>query len=301
MMNKGDDLQEKKLRGSGGYVYAKVTEEEQRRGNLGGPELFLAGVGRLDEARFSKYYCSKCEREYKGSPTINYENPNEQLGEGVTLIEIGAYKCGTCNSILAQYRKFERPSPNTISTTVENNNALPKAQSPDVHHNDEASVDSLSQQSKAADVNASSVVNNHTLPNNASSITKATPLTTQQGFVPIQSLVGMPAYDSEAVLVGRVKEIGLRRSLEGQVQITVKISKKDNDNIMESSFNQTDEVMWSDISKIGDVVLLAATAKKKERTTNDNQQLSNKRKCTSCGYQNEMDAIFCEECGNKLI
>ena len=49
MITEGDDLREKKLRGSGGYVFAKITEEEQKKGNLGGPELFIAGVGRLDE------------------------------------------------------------------------------------------------------------------------------------------------------------------------------------------------------------------------------------------------------------
>jgi hypothetical protein len=113
MINKGNDLQEKKLRGSGGYVYAKVTEDDQRRGNLGGPDLFLAGVGRLDEKRFSKYYCNKCEREYEGSPMVNYENPNEQLGEGVTLIEKGEYMCKTCNNVLAQYRKFDTPAANS--------------------------------------------------------------------------------------------------------------------------------------------------------------------------------------------
>ena len=116
MMTEGDDLREKKLRGSGGYVFAKITEEEQKKGNLGGPELFIAGVGRLDEDRFSKYYCSKCEREYEGSPAINYENPNEELGEGVTLMEKGEYKCRTCNNTLAQYRKFD--SPTTNPTTV---------------------------------------------------------------------------------------------------------------------------------------------------------------------------------------
>jgi sporulation protein YlmC with PRC-barrel domain len=297
-MNKGNNLQEKKLRGSGGHVYAKVTEEEQRRGNLGGPELFLAGVGRLDEVRFSKYYCSKCEREYKGSPMINYENPNEQLGEGVTLIEKGEYKCKTCNSILAQYRKFDTPAANSKSATVEDK-SLPKVQSPSIHNNDDVvSSDSLSQQSKDADLTSSSIVNT-TTNDDPSSITKTTPLTTQPGFVPIQSLVGMPAYDSDAILVGRVKEIGLRRSSEGQVQISIKISKDMASNISESSFNQTDEVMWSDISKIGDVILLASTATKMKKT-NDNNQPSNKRKCTSCGYQNEEDAIFCEECGNKL-
>ena len=291
-MNKGNNLQEKKLRGSGGHVYANVTEEEQRRGNLGGPELFLAGVGRLDEARFSKYYCSKCEKEYKGSPMIDYENPNEQLGEGVTLIEKGEYKCKTCNSILAQYRKFDTSAANSKSATVEDK-AVAQVQSPSINNNDDAvSPHDLSRQSKDAELTSTSIINTAT--NDASSITKTTPLTAQLGFVPIQS----PAYDSNAILVGRVKEIGLRRSSEGQIQISIKISKYMNNNISESSFNQSDEVMWSDISKIGDVVLLATTATKM-RTKNDNQT-SNKRKCTSCGYQNEEDAIFCEECGNKL-
>lgn len=94
-MSEEPSLREKKLRGSGGYALAKVTDEEQKRGNLGGPELFLAGVGRLPEERFSKYFCNKCEKEYKGSPPLKFENPNEDLGEGVTLAEKGEYKCAT--------------------------------------------------------------------------------------------------------------------------------------------------------------------------------------------------------------
>jgi sporulation protein YlmC with PRC-barrel domain len=296
MINKGNDLQEKKLRGSGGYVNAKVTEEEQRRGNLGGPELFLAGVGRLDETRFSKYYCSKCEKEYEGSPMINYENPNEQLGEGVTLIEKGEYVCKTCNSVLAQYRKFDTPAASSKSSMVEDK-SVSKSQSPSIPSNDEVSSDGLSRQSMNAGSASSSIVDTDV--HDASSITKTTPLTNQLGFIPIQSLVGMPAYDSEATLVGTVKEIGLRRSSQGHIQISIKISKNMNDNASESSFNQIHEVMWNDISKIGDVVLLAPAATK-TRTTNDNSS-SNKRKCTSCGNQNQEDAIFCEECGNKLM
>ena len=92
-----EDMIEKKLRGSGGYAIARVTDEEQKKGNLGGPELFLAGIGRLDEDRFVKYYCNKCEKAYEGSPALVFENPNEELGEGVTLIEKGEYKCKTCN------------------------------------------------------------------------------------------------------------------------------------------------------------------------------------------------------------
>src|SRR5439155_26623412 len=105
-----EDMAQKKLRGSGGYAIARITEEEQKKGNLGGPELFLAGIGRLDEDRFVKYHCNKCEKEYEGSPAIHYENPNEELAEGVTLIEKGEYKCKTCSATIAQYRKFDVPA-----------------------------------------------------------------------------------------------------------------------------------------------------------------------------------------------
>src|ERR1041384_4793122 len=108
-----EDMAEKKLRGSGGYAIAKISDEEQKKGNLGGPELFLAGVGRLDEDRFTKYYCNKCEKDYEGSPAIVYENPNEELGEGVTLVEKGEYKCKACSATIAQYRKFDAPAQQT--------------------------------------------------------------------------------------------------------------------------------------------------------------------------------------------
>jgi len=41
------ELRIKKLRGSGGYVMARVSDEQQTKGNLGGPDLFLAPIGRL--------------------------------------------------------------------------------------------------------------------------------------------------------------------------------------------------------------------------------------------------------------
>ena len=295
MINKGNDLQEKKLRGSGGYVYAKVAEDEQRRGNLGGPDLFLAGVGRLDEKRFSKYYCNKCEREYEGSPMVNYENPNEQLGEGVTLIEKGEYKCKTCNSILAQYRKFDTPAANSKALTVEDK-SVSKIQS-SIPSNDTVSPNGLSQQ--PIDVNLASSSTDNTDIHDASSITKTATFATQQGFIPIQSLIGIPAYDSDATLVGRIKEIGLRRLSPGHMQISIRVSKNMNDNVSQSSFNQIDEVMWNDISKIGDVLILAPAATKMKAISNNLS--SNKLKCASCGYQNEDEAVFCEECGTKLI
>ena len=95
-MTGNEDLEEKKLLGSGGYAFAKLTEQEEISANLGVPQIFLANVGRLSEDRFSKYYCYKCAMQYPGSPHISYENPNEELGEGVVLIEKGEYTNVRC-------------------------------------------------------------------------------------------------------------------------------------------------------------------------------------------------------------
>ena len=107
-MSKNEDLEEKKLLGSGGYVLAKLTEQEEIKASLGVPHIFLGNVGRLNEDRFSKYYCKRCEKEYTGSPVINYDNPNEELGEDDILIEKGEYRCRGCNNLIALYRKFSK-------------------------------------------------------------------------------------------------------------------------------------------------------------------------------------------------
>ena len=171
-----EDMAEKKLRGSGGFAIAKVSDGEQKMANLGGPELFLAGIGRLDADRFVKYFCNKCERDFEGAPTLSYENPNEDLGEGVTLAEKGEYKCRACSATIAQYRKFSTPAQATPQQPV------PKAE--------------IAPTQETAITPAPSVV-------------VAPPAA--DGFVGIQQIVGMAAYDGEAMLVGRVQEVGLRR------------------------------------------------------------------------------------------
>lgn len=230
-----EDMAQKKLRGSGGYAIARINDEEQKKGNLGGPELFLAGIGRLDEDRFVKYYCNKCEKEYEAAPAVHYENPNEELGEGVTLIEKGEYKCKTCSSTIAQYRKFDTPAQQQAQAPAPK--AVPAAAFPDI------------------------------------TATPASP--TSDSFVTLQSLVGMAAYDSEAMLIGKVEEVGLQRGA-GIAKITFKIGDK--------------QVSWDGISKIGDIVLLK---------TADAQPASSGR-CHACGYQNEAGSGFCAECGTKL-
>ena len=231
-----EDMAQKKLRGSGGYAIAMITEEEQKKGNLGGPELFLAGVGRLEDDRFVKYYCNKCEKEYEGSPSVVYDNPGEELGEGVTLVEKGEYKCKACNSTVANYRKFETSQQ---ATAVQEEQAM-------VQEPDQPLMQTLDATQFASD-----------------------------GFTSIQSLVGMSAYDSEAMLLGKVDEVGLRKSSAGGMQVALKIAGK--------------EVPWSGISKIGDIVLLGGSA-----------QTAISGKCPSCGYQNELGSAFCEQCGSKL-
>lgn len=232
-----EDMAQKKLRGSGGYAIARINDEEQKKGNLGGPELFLAGIGRLDDDRFVKYYCNKCEKEYDGAPAVEYENPNEELGEGVTLLEKGQYKCKMCSSTLAQYRKFDAPA------QQQNPTPAPKAE----------------QAAAILDITATPVA--------------AT--TSSDNFVTLQSLVGMAAYDSEAMLIGKVEEVGLQRG-GGTAKITLKIGDK--------------QVSWDGISKIGDIVLLK----------NADAPSSSGGRCHACGYQNEAGSGFCAECGTKL-
>ena len=258
-----EDMAEKKLRGSGGYAIARVTDEEQKKGNLGGPELFLAGIGRLEEDRFVKHYCNKCEKQYEGSPALVFENPNEEVGEGVTLVEKGEYKCKTCNATIAQYRKFDAPAQTpqqqeTTTTPVHVPASRGEEESP-----------AASPPPPPADPVATST-------------TVSPPTTTiaSDSFFPMQSLVGMSAYDGEAMLIGKVEQIGLRKvGGGGNARITIQIGEK--------------EVPWDGISKIGDIILLKAAETKPAAAAAGG-------KCSACGYQNESDAAFCAECGTKL-
>ena len=263
-----EDMIEKKLRGSGGYAIARVTDEEQKKGNLGGPELFLAGIGRLDEDRFVKYYCNKCEKAYEGSPALVFENPNEELGEGVTLIEKGEYKCKTCNATIAQYRKFNAPA----QTQQQEQMTTPSTQAPASRvEENESSPPTPSSSSPTDSIGTTTA----TLP---------TTTITNDNFFPMQSLVGMSAYDSEAMLIGKVEQIGLRKvGGGGNAHITIKVGEK--------------EVPWDGISKIGDIILLKSTEANPPAAA---ATVGGGGKCSACGYQNESDAAFCAECGTKL-
>ena len=51
----------------------------EMKGNLGGPDLFLAPIGRLDDDKITKHFCNTCEKEFEGPPKIEFENPNEEV------------------------------------------------------------------------------------------------------------------------------------------------------------------------------------------------------------------------------
>ena len=311
-MSEERSLREKKLRGSGGYVFAKVTDEEQKKGNLGGPELFLAGIGRLPEERFSKYFCNKCEKEYKGSPSVKYENPNEDLGEGVTLAEKGEYKCATCNTTIAQYRKFDSSSVSSHEA-ADQQAAISKNDTAESRsgggENQRQRVEKVQSQHPLAQELTSQESSNNNAGSTDPSEEALSPKSQEDiTFQSIQSLIGMPAYDSEALLIGKVQEIGLRRPTmrNGNTQISVKItrvnsrSNEKSDDMLGSKNDPSEmvEILWNEISKIGDIVLLSGGGPTNYPRSSDVGLLAGK--CSSCGHQNEKDAGFCEECGNKL-
>ena len=107
---------------------ATVTDEQQMKGNLGGPDLFLAPIGRLDDDKITKHFCNTCEKEFEGPPKIEFENPNEEVAENLVLAERGQYICKACNASIAEYREFKKPNeegevgsakPLDVNTTTE--------------------------------------------------------------------------------------------------------------------------------------------------------------------------------------
>ena len=186
------ELRLKKLRGSGGYVMASVTDDEQRKGNLGGPDLFLAPVGRIGAEKISKYFCNTCEKDFEGSPRIDYENPNELVADNLMLIEKGQYICTNCGSVLAEYRSFSKP-------------------------NESSEVGLARPQTLASQILGESPPDY-----TSSQQTYSQPRLTSSGVTTFNSLTGLAVYDSEARKIGSVKQIGIQTGQPGIVLVVTK-------------------------------------------------------------------------------
>ena len=181
------ELRLKKLRGSGGYVMATVTEEQQMKGNLGGPDLFLAPIGRLDESKITKHFCNTCEKEFEGPPKIEFENPNEEVAENLVLAERGQYICKSCNASIAEYREFKKP-------------------------NEEGEVGSA----KPLDANVT------TAPT-VEATTAPTVEATQPGSAAsVSSIEGRMVIDENANKVGTAKQVGIDANTQSMVLVIIK-------------------------------------------------------------------------------
>ena len=276
-MDKEGSVIEKKLRGSGGYTIAKISDNEQRMANLGGPELFLAGIGRLETDRFVKYHCNKCEKDYQGAPNIQFENPNEDLGENIILVEKGEYKCKLCNYTIAQYRKFNEAKENNV-VLQDNNHTDGKTGTKEEPPKKSASPDD--QKTGTTPINDNSIISDLEI-----------------GYSPIEKIIGMSTYNNNAQLVGKISEIGLRKTSKGKVQFSFKITNLKNEII---------EVEWDNVDKIGDIVLLHEKGIDDDTHSNKEKMDINKRLdkdhkiCAHCNHKNDTESLFCEECGKKM-
>ncbi len=102
-------MSETKLHASGGYIIADITKEQAKKADLGVGKLFLAPIGKLEEEKMKKHYCKICEEEFSMSPKIHLEEKNrEEVADNLVLVERGQYTCQKCDSIIGEYRVFEK-------------------------------------------------------------------------------------------------------------------------------------------------------------------------------------------------
>lgn len=170
---------------------ANIGDDLQQKGNLGGPDLFLAPIGRLAESSVSSYHCNVCERDYEGCPRIDYDNPNETVADNLVLVEKGQYLCTTCESPIAEYRVFSKPQDGADV-------GLAKPESEIIAPLDDAVMPPMPGE----------------LP--------LVPAPTQSPTAPvsISSIAGMDIYDERAIRIGVAREVGVDPST-GSLVITI--------------------------------------------------------------------------------
>ncbi|GKS67040.1 hypothetical protein YTPLAS73_05870 [Nitrosarchaeum sp.] len=210
------ELRLKKLRGSGGYVMATVNDQQQMKGNLGGPDLFLAPIGRLDSQKITKHFCNTCEKEFEGPPKIEYENPNEEVAENLILAEKGQYICNSCSAVIAEYREFKKQN-----ETVEVGSAKPLEPS-------SQTVTPKAPEPAQPQIKSETTTQPSTQPGPASSIS---------------SIEGLQVYDENAKKIGNAKQVGI----DSNQSIVLLIIKND---------GTEGSIPWNSIRKVGDVILL---------------------------------------------
>jgi sporulation protein YlmC with PRC-barrel domain len=251
-----EDLRIKKLRGSGGFIIAQVTDEQQRKGNLGGPDLFLAPIGRLDVEDIKKYMCNTCDKEYEGAPKIEYENPNEEVAENLILAERGQYLCITCGSPIAEYREFQKPN-----ESVEVGNANP------IEAQTEIGQEVMNEAQQESDDQY------HTFDD-----FKETVPETSTVDATFNAISGMSVFDKNAKQIGIAKQVGV----DSNNQVILVISDNEGNDV---------SINWERIKKVGEIILLgdssatmSVSAQQGLRCPSCNfDNKPNSKFCESCG------------------
>jgi sporulation protein YlmC with PRC-barrel domain len=251
-----EDLRIKKLRGSGGFIIAQVTDEQQRKGNLGGPDLFLAPIGRLDVEDIKKYMCNTCDKEYEGAPKIEYENPNEEVAENLILAERGQYLCITCGSPIAEYREFQKPN-----ESVEVGNANP------IEAQTEIGQEVMNEAQQESDDQY------HTFDDFRETVPETS--TVDATF---NAISGMSVFDKNAKQIGIAKQVGV----DSNNQVILVISDNEGNDV---------SINWERIKKVGEIILLgdssatmSVSAQQGLRCPSCNfDNKPNSKFCESCG------------------
>jgi len=102
-------LVEKKLHGSGGWIIADITGEQEKNADLGVVKLIIAKIEKLDLEKMKKHFCKNCDFEFDGPAKIHVEEAeNEAISDELILIERGQYTCHKCDSIISEYRVFSK-------------------------------------------------------------------------------------------------------------------------------------------------------------------------------------------------
>ena len=320
------ELRMKKLRGSGGYVMAVLDDTQQAKGSLGGADLFLAPVGRLDENRISKYYCNTCEKEFEGSPKIMFENPNEVVAENLVLVEKGKYVCGACSITIAEYREFRKQK-----EEAEIGNAKPEEpQVQQKEEEEEAPVQVTETTQKLDTTRIQEPAVEETRVEEEVRKEEEEPVVEEEEVrkeeeepvveeATISVIEGKAVYDENANKLGTVKQIGIEDTTQTVVMV---ITKSD---------GTSTTTPWINIKKIGEVILLGDPEPVHEHgecepvhehgecepvhehgecepvhehgecePVHEHGECECPGKCPNCKFDNNEGSKFCEECGTQL-
>ena len=293
---------------------ARVTEAQQLRGNLGGPELFLAPVGRLPTDKITRFYCNTCDAEYVRPPKIEYENPNEMVADNLMLVEKGQYACDVCKSTIAEYREFEKPDEAAEAGAAVRADAEVKAEKPEAKAEEPAAEPEQAEEpeepeaAEEAEPEAPAEEPEESEPE-AEETEEAEPEAEEpEPEIPesVRLINGLYVYDHAANKVGVVYQMGIDKDMAPVVLVST------DDNVIVS-------VPWSQVRAIGDIILLDAPPPEEPESTSQPEddteantmqsvddatptvdEESAATQCSKCTYENTPDASFCEACGNNL-